>query len=419
MARSAPTSQQEVRQRNLSRVLHAVAQQRGLSRAAVAVRIGLTRTAVSTLVEELLAAGLLVELGPARPSGIGRPGSALALADRGPCGLGAEIGVGHLAVCAVDLRGRVRARAERDWDRGAPQGGSPGSVLTLLGELTARVCAELRPLGLLPAGLALAVPGLVARGTSTVVNAPGLGWRGIDLAAPLVAPFPCTVGNEANFAALAERWLGSGRDGGTGPDGGAGAREAGMGAPEDFLHVSAEAGIGAAVVLGGELVCGNAGFAGELGHAPVYPEGRMCHCGARGCLEQYAGKAAVLEAAGIAPGSGGVGLLEERALAGDPSALDALEQAGRVLGIALAGAVSLLDPEAVVLGGALARFHRWLLPACERELRQRTASGAVPDLCASALGREGALLGAAHSVVRSVLNDPMAHGRSSGSCSAR
>ncbi len=101
-----------MRRRNLSRVLHTVRDDGPLSRAAVASRIGLTRAAVSTLVDELIRTGLLEELGPERPGRVGRPGSALAVSGRG-AGIGAEVGVDHLAVCAVDLRGEVRARAVR------------------------------------------------------------------------------------------------------------------------------------------------------------------------------------------------------------------------------------------------------------------------------------------------------------------
>ena len=103
--RTLPDTQQGMRRRNLARVLHAVRDEGPLSRAAVASRIGLTRAAVSTLVDELIRSGLLEELGPERPGRVGRPGSALAVSGRGPAGIGAEVGVDHLAVCAVDLRG--------------------------------------------------------------------------------------------------------------------------------------------------------------------------------------------------------------------------------------------------------------------------------------------------------------------------
>ncbi|MEU2728633.1 ROK family transcriptional regulator [Streptomyces griseoviridis] len=385
--RALPDTQQGMRRRNLARVMHAVSAGGPLSRAAVASRIGLTRAAVSSLVDELIRSGLLQELGPERPGRVGRPGSALAVSGHGPAGIGAEIGVDHLAVCAVDLRGEVRARIVR---QGANRGRPAAPVLAELTALVRLVVARAERAGLWPAGLAVAVPGLVARDARTVVRAPNLEWRDTDLGALLPAEFPLTVDNEANFGALAELWLGADT-------------------PPDFLHVSAEIGIGAAVVVDGGLLRGTRGFAGELGHVPVRPEGPACPCGGRGCLEQYAGEEAVLRAAGLEPGEDRVGLLADRAAEGDEHVRRALRDAGTALGIALTGAVNLLDPEAVVLGGALSGLAPWLLPALEEELDRRTAGPACP-VSVSRLGPEGPLLGAAHSVVRAVLDDPAAVG---------
>ncbi|MFF9180471.1 ROK family protein [Streptomyces misionensis] len=380
-----PDTQQGMRRRNLARVMHAVSAEGSLSRAAVASRIGLTRAAVSTLVDELIRTGLLEELGPERPGRVGRPGSALAVSGRGPAGIGAEIGVDHLAVCAVDLRGTVRARAVH---RGANRGRAPEAVTAELMSLVRQVVAEAGREELWPAGLAVAVPGLVARDGRTVVRAPNLDWRDTDLGALLGGDWPLIVDNEANFGALAELWFGAGT-------------------PREFLHVSAEIGIGAAVVVDGQLLRGTRGFAGELGHVPVRPDGPPCACGGRGCLEQYAGQEAVLRAAGLEPRQDLVGLLAERAEQGEEGVRAALRDAGTALGIALTGAVNLLDPETVVLGGALAGLSPWLLPSLEAELAGRSAGPACP-LAVSPLGPEGPLMGAAHSVVRAVLDDPAA-----------
>ncbi|MCM2579570.1 ROK family transcriptional regulator [Streptomyces meridianus] len=387
-----------MRQRNLSMVMRAIADHGPLSRARIAEHVGLTRAAVSTLVGELAGAELLVELGRDRPGTVGRPGSALALSDRGPAGLGAEIGVDHLAVCAVDLRGEVRVKAEES----APnRDSSPSLVLGRLAGLVRRVADEAGAGGLRPAGLCVAVPGPVERGSTRVVRTPNLGWPPVDLgdalSGTLPEPVPMTVANEANLGALAELWIG-----GHGP---------GL---TDFVHVSAEIGIGAAVVVDGELLRGAHGFAGELGHVPVRPEGLPCRCGGRGCLEQYAGEAAVLHAAGVvAPAGAGVELLRRSASDGDRAVLEALCGAGSALGIALTATVQLLDPQAVVLGGALAELATWLAPAAEEELRRRLQ---LPRsrLVVSRLGRSGPLLGAAHSVVRAVLDDPLASGAPAG-----
>jgi predicted NBD/HSP70 family sugar kinase len=384
-----------MRRRNLSRVLHAVADAGPLSRAAVAARIRLTRAAVSTLVDELLRAGLLVERGPGRSGAVGRPGTQLLLSDRGPCGIGAEIGVDHLAVCVMDLRGRVRTRMGHE---ARDQARDPATLLATLTGLLRRAAAEADAVGLRPAGLTVAVPGLVVRGTATVLRAPNLGWRDADLAALLPDDLgPVTVENEANLGALGELWSGHHSP-----------------APASFVHVSAEIGIGGAVVVDGELLRGAHGFAGELGHMPVRPEGRPCSCGGRGCLEAYAGEEAVLRAAGLTPGPGvRLGALTARCEAGEPTAVGAVRRAGTALGIALSGAVNLLDPQLVVVGGALARLGPWLLPGVRRELARRTTAAAggrstpVP-VTASPLGPDGPLLGAARHAMRTTLDAPVA-----------
>ncbi|MEV8324830.1 ROK family transcriptional regulator [Kitasatospora sp. NPDC056731] len=392
--RSGPASQQGMRRANLALVLGVIARA-PRSRAEVAAETGLTRAAVSSLAEQLIAGGLVVEEGPAAPSGkVGRPGTALGLNPLGPGGLGAEIGVEHLGACVVDLSGEVRTWRRREVRN---RGRRPAAVMADLAELLHAAVAEA---GLRPAGLTLAVPGLVGTSGGVLQRAANLGWRDVPLAAELrpalraagaaeLAELPVEADNEANLGGLAERWLGGG--------------------PEDFLYVSAEAGVGAAIVVGGRLLRGARGYAGEFGHVPVHPDGHRCACGAHGCLEQYAGEAAVLRAAGPAGARGDwVTLLAGRAEAGDEPTLAVLAGAGSALGIAAAGAVNLLDPAEVVLGGGYARLAPWLLPAMRAELAARVTVRPWSDerLTVSRLGRRGPLLGAAVGVVRAVVADP-------------
>lgn len=379
-------AQAGLRQRNMALVMQALAAGEKVTRAAVAAEVGLTRATVSTLVDELLAVGLVAEQGAQRPGTVGRPGTVLALAETGPAGIGAEIGVDHLAACAVDLTGRVRVRADRP---AANRGRPAAAVLAELAELTAGVTAEAAAAGLHPVRTTVAVPGLIGPDRGTVLRAPNLGWEDVPLAAAFGGGAATAVENEANLGALAELWLG-GHDGRL----------------TDFVHVSAEIGIGAALVVEGRLFRGARGFAGELGHVPVRPEGPRCSCGANGCLETYAGEEALLRAAGVRTGRGPA--LKAAAVAGDPAALRALEEAGAALGIALSGAVNLLDPQAVVVGGPLADLAPWLLPGVRRELAARVTDRQwrAQDVLISRLGHDGVLRGAAYSSVRTVLDDP-------------
>ncbi|WP_030394410.1 MULTISPECIES: ROK family transcriptional regulator [Kitasatospora] len=383
-----------MRRQNLAVVLGAVATHSPLSRADVAGRVGLTRAAVSSLVDELIGRGAVTEAAATASGRVGRPGRALTLRDEGPAGLGLEIGVTHLGACVVDLRGepRVWRRVER-----ANAGRPAGQVLAEAAALAAETEAEAAALGLRVEGRLLAVPGVVPNQPGGLVErAPNLGWCGVRLADHW--PDPDTVPepeNEANLGALAEYWN--------------------AGRPEEtFVHVSAGSGIGAALVIDGRLFRGARGFAGELGHLPVHPDGPECACGARGCLEQYAGEAAVRREAGLAGGPTGTGpgdpvaLLAERAAAGHVPTLRALDRAGRALGLALTSAVDLVDPDSLVLGGAYAELAEWLVPPVRAELAARvTVRPWAPEaLRPSALGRRGPLLGAALTTVRRIRADP-------------
>ena len=387
-----PASQQGMRRANLALVLGTVARLGTASRAQLSESTGLTRAAVGSLVGELIEAGLVRERGVSLQGRVGRPGVTLTVSDRGPCGLGLEIGVEHLGACVVDLRHEVRVRNRRPVPG---RGQEPGETLGLLASLARAALAEAAGQGLEPAGVAIAVPGLVAK-AGVVEHAPNLGWRGVDVAAELRPLLPGTlrglpfgVENEANLGALAELWHGA--------------------AGRDFVHVSAAAGIGGALVVDGMLLRGRRGFAGELGHMPVHPDGPACPCGSHGCLEQYAGEAAVLRSCGLhdAPGDR-VSLLAAEAARGRAEVLGALDDAGRALGIALAGAVNLVDPEKVVLGGAYAELAAWLTPAMQAELgaRVRIRPWDPAELAVSALRREGPVVGAATSAVQRVIDDP-------------
>lgn len=391
-----PASQQSMRRANLALALGAVARLGATSRAQVAEATGLTRAAAGSLVNELLEAGLLRERGAALHGRVGRPSTVVSLNDRGPAGLGLDVGVEHAGACVVDLRGEVRIHIRRPaGHRGQP----PEKVARNLAEVAEAALAEADELGLSLVGAGVAVPGLI--GTSeTVVHAPNLGWHDVDLIGQLRQLLPerlralaVAVENEANLGALAELWRGYGS--------------------RDFVHVSAEAGIGAAVVVDGQLLRGKRGFAGELGHMPVYPDGLPCACGSHGCLEQYAGEEAVLRACGLtgaAEDTDRVALLAGAARSGSAAVLRALDQAGRALGIALAGAVNLVDPESVVLAGAYAELADWLLPGMQAELgaRVRIRPWQPDGLVVSELRREGPMIGAATAVVQRVIADPSA-----------
>ncbi|PTT61706.1 ROK family protein, partial [Arthrobacter sp. HMWF013] len=230
------------------------------------------------------------------------------------------------------------------------------------------------------------------------------GWdnESLDLQALLPGvPLGTTLFNEANAAALAEvRYR---------PAGGA-----------DFLFVSGEVGVGGGLVINSELFTGPHGHAGELGHVVVQPEGAACSCGGRGCLETVAGQDAILFAAGIFPNrqqnvqpipapsrSDSLAQLLAALAARDEDALRAVARAGNYLGVAVASTVRLLNISAVVLGGHFAILGEWIVPALSESLATYAPGKVLPgSISLSAVGQAGALLGAAGSVVRALVEAP-------------
>jgi len=395
-----PLRPREMRDRNRALVLDAVVRHEPVTRAQLAARTGLTKSSVSSIVGELLAARLVVEQGAQRGRDLGRPGMALALARDGVAGLGLEVNVDYLAACVVDLARRSRVQYVEVGDNRAR---GPAAVVELLGRLAAAAVAAAATQSLTISATCVAVPGLVDAATGTVTRAPNLGWRGVPLRQLLAGRVPATltpvlVENEANVAALGELWFGDG---------------AGLG---DYVHISGEIGVGAGIVVGGRLFRGAHGHAGELGHTTLEPHGDPCTCGGRGCLELFAGQEAILRAAGLDPAvstttgraDGPVSALVERLGAGDRRAVAALEVAGRSLGVAVASLVKLVDPDTVVLGGIYAVLAPWLSGSFRAALLEGIpmTRATPPRVAISALGPDAAARGAAGLVTAGMLARP-------------
>jgi predicted NBD/HSP70 family sugar kinase len=396
-------NQRAVRRHNLGVVLRHVSEHGPRSRATIALETGLNKTTVSSLVTELIGLELLVERGLEQRGTVGRPGQVVELSGSGVVALGLEINVDYLAVRALDLTGAERHRSLDVRDNRRVQ---VTTVLDRLGSLASKALEEVQTEGLRPVGATVALPGLVDAARGALLVAPNLGWNDVAVveelhermpSAPTPA-FPLAADNEANLAALAELWEGTAR---------------GL---SDVLYVSGEIGVGAGLIVDGELFRGSQGFGGEFGHMTVDPSGPPCACGSRGCLETLAGLEPLLEAAGLDPadaatttGSGEpVSELAGRARMGDQQALGALRDAGRWLGIGIASAANLLNFQAVVLGGFFAQLATWLAEPIARELETHflASEWGVPRLLPSTLGPEAAVRGAAALSLRRVLTDP-------------
>ncbi len=400
-ARQATLRQADLRQANL-RLLTALvcAADEPPSRADLAASTGMTRSTASRLVDELVAAGLLEELSPATANGRGRPAVPLVAARGGPAAIGMEVTASRLVLRLVDLSGAVLTERTEDADL---VGSEPGGTLRRLADLLSEMHRS-TPAGVRVVGTGLALPGLIepgpnggADGARRLLAAPNLGWHDV-VPELLIGPKALFggalhLGNEADLAARA---IAQERPGRPGPH-------------RDFIHVSAEVGIGGSIVLDGKALSGRHGWAGEIGHLSVDPAGPSCRCGSRGCLERYAGRHALREAAGVDPDLPTQDL-SALAHAGHRGVAQALERAGHALGVALADAVNLLDIPTVVLGGDLALLLEDLRPTITRELDRRVLAARWSPPTLTAVGGENlAATGAALLVLQGVLDDPAGH----------
>lgn len=347
-----------------------------LSRADLSIRTGMTRSTVSRLVDDLLSAGIVREGSPIVGGTRGRPAVPLLPARRTLAGLGVEINVEFMAARVLDLTGAVLAEEIIDGDF---RSSDPTEVLPRVGEMARRVSREARGLGSTVVGTVLALPGLVSTAGDHLLLAPNLGWRDLDAislmtgAGAAQAPQSAdvaqnneiredfggfvAVANEAKLAALsiAQELTAVDRE------------------EQTFLYVSARLGVGAAAVVDGVVDAGPRGWAGEIGHITVQPDGPRCGCGAHGCLEVYAGKRALLANAGLQPPVSARTLSEMADQDADAGAQirAALDRAGWALGVALSGALNVLDIQDVVLGGEFGPLADHLRPRIETELGER------------------------------------------------
>jgi len=407
-----PADFTDVRATNLAVVLRFVRTNAPCSRADIAASTGLNKATVSSLVAELIDRRLLRETGLTEHR-IGRPATMIVVDGAPYAAIGLEVNTDHLTVVAMDLAGdRLLSWRRAFTGLGAP----PPKAIAAITALARRAVARVHGDGRHVLGLAIGVAGLVDA-DGVVRLAPNLGWRDVALREAVVAAldepgYSVVVENDANLAARAEHRYGP---------------HAGV---ANLVHLNGHVGVGAGIVSDGRLLRGGLGFGGEIGHIQVEPDGPVCACGRRGCLEAVAGVGALVrrltgggDSTGAGAGATGPGVeagsadaagaldlepevedLVRRAQAGDAIVLDAMADAGRHLGHAVSVLSNLVNPEVVILGGYYVPLAPWLLPAAESELRARAVA---PDaggcrLAVSTLGHNATATGGAASVLDSV-----------------
>lgn len=234
-------------------------------------------------------------------------------------------------------------------------------------------------------GVGLGVPGPVRR-DGTVNRCVNLGWGVVPVAeelSGLLDGVSVRVANDANAAALGECWQGAGRE------------------MDSLLLVTLGTGVGGGLVLHGDVVAGAHGSAGEIGHMTVNPdETRLCSCGKRGCLEQYASAGGIVrlaQAAGLRVESAKE--VSDLAVWGNERARAVLEKAGRLLGLALSYAACLVDVDGILIGGGVAAAGEWLLnPVRDAFYANVFHAASSTKLALASLGNDAGLYGAARLV---------------------
>ena len=380
-----------VRRANLSAIVRQLHLHGAQSRSELVARTGLTRTAIRALIGELVAGDLVVEE-PGEPDGTaGRPSPLVRPRPGAIVVLALEIAVDSLAAALIGVGGEAIGKVRIPRPRGHF---SVDEIVADLRDLTARLpIAEHRDEII---GVGVAVAGIVRRTDGVVSRAPNLGWHDVPLGAKLEEALdldvPVRVANEADLGAMAELRRGAARG------------------ADNLLLIWGEVGVGGGIVVDGVPLTGVSGYAGEVGHLPVNPDGRRCGCGSKGCWETEVGEGALLRHAGRAPDGGPDEVDEVLRLAaeGDAAALDALHTVGRWLGLGLAGLVNLLNPRVIVLGGLFARVHPFIDRALDAQLDGMALSGPrrVVRVAPAALGIDALIIGAAELALEPYVADP-------------
>jgi N-acetylglucosamine repressor len=351
-------------------VLDLLRTHQAISRADLARRLGIQRSAAGRIVGDLIAEGLVRE-GAAGAADRGRKPTLLHLDSRGRCAVAVDVRVTRTSLVLTDLVG-----GELSPVRSFATDGEPAAFVAHLAAEVRRLLAEHRETGRC-LGVGVAFPGMLDRAGDVVLRAPALGWRDVRLREPLSAALglPVEMENAAKACALALLWNGGGDE-----------------TPRDLVFVSVSDGVGVGLVLGGEVLRGRHNSAGEFGHLPLSIDGPPCLCGALGCWEAYVSNLATLSRylgvpylphRPIPPAIArvSVGEIVSRARGGDVKALTALLATARYFGIGLASIVNAFDPGRVYVGGEITAAWDLVEPAVREGLGERVlvaAAAATP-----------------------------------------
>jgi predicted NBD/HSP70 family sugar kinase len=389
-------TQDAVRQHNLAALLGHIHRCGPTSRAQLTKLLSLNRSTIGALVDDLAARGLVAE-GTAQERGSpGRPSNVVRVRTDTIAAVAVVLGVDTVTVAVVTPGGHILERSQVGLD--SERDRSFERVLGTVGRAVKDVVGRL-PASTQTVGIGVAVPGVVRAEDGLVHFAPNLAWREVPLGARLASRIRSQIGlsipvlcrNDAKLGAVAEhtRGVGSG--------------------VANLVYVHAEVGVGGGIIADNKLLEGTSGYAGEIGHMRVNPEGTPCRCGSRGCWETEVGEDTLVVLAGRRPGGrAAVDEVLTAAAGGEQAAGRALEAVARWVGIGLANIVNCFNPDMVVLGGFFADVLEIAGQTVTAQLRAGLVTQAQLEvqLVAPGLGRDAVLIGAAEVALEPVLGDP-------------
>jgi predicted NBD/HSP70 family sugar kinase len=373
---------------NLSSVLGIVHGDGPTSRSELTRLTGLNRSTIAALVGELVERGLVVESEPVAANRVGRP-SPVVSASPDVVAFAVNPEIDAVTVGRVGLDGVVQRRVRHETDGVPTAAEAAGIAARLVRELADEVPAAR------VVGVGAAVPGLVHADGGLVRLAPHLGWVDEPFARLLsdATGLPARAANDASTAVVAEGLFG-----------------AGAGASDLVFLNGGASGVGGGVVVDGRPLRGRDGFAGEIGHTLVESAGRLCHCGAVGCLETEVGQAELLAVTGLSRAQADEldAALATALAEGDADVRREVERQVDYVAVALRNVLNAFNPSVIVLGGFLGSLQA----AAPDRLLDRVTAQALPgprdgvQLRRAALGADRLMIGAAELAFADLLADP-------------
>jgi len=345
-------------------VLNVIREHQPISRADLARHLNITRGVVSTLVQELIAQGVIYE-GATGEAARGRKPTFLHIRTGDRLAIAVDVRFTKTYLMLCDFSGRQLALEAHDTIFDVPD---------FIKDLSSRIRRILKTHGAKATceGIGVVIPGMVDQRTGLILNAPALGWRGVEIRDKLAAAtrLPVQIENSGRACALAQLWLG--RDEATGPN--------------SFVFISVSDGLGVGMVVNGELVRGHDHIAGEFGHIPLSLDGPRCMCGSSGCWEAYISNLATLSRYfgwnlfKLSPnslrdaGNSSFTVLDlvARARAGDAKALGAIQATARFLGLGLGSIVNTVNPDCIYMAGEITTAWDLMEDTVRQALAERT-----------------------------------------------